>query len=47
MNDDDKPPTQADKFKKAARDSEADEDENRWAERLRKLVRRRPPPKDQ
>ena len=46
MNDDDKPAKQADKFKQAARDVEADEDEGRWTERLRKLVRRRPAPKD-
>jgi hypothetical protein len=32
-------PTQLDKFKQAARELEADEDEARWDERLKGLVR--------
>ena len=31
--------TQTDKFKKAAREIGADEDEKRWDERLKKVVR--------
>lgn len=34
--------TQADKFKEAAREHEADEDEARWEERLRKIATRNP-----
>lgn len=32
-------PSQLDKFKQAAREHEADEDETRWDERLKKLVK--------
>lgn len=32
-------PSQLDKFKEAAREHEADEDEKRWEERLRKVAR--------
>lgn len=35
--------TQSDKFKDAARELGADEDEARWEERLRKVARQRPP----
>ena len=31
--------TQSDKFKEAARELEADEDEKRWEERLRKVAK--------
>ena len=34
--------TQADKFKEAAREHEADEDDARWEERLRKLAKSTP-----
>jgi hypothetical protein len=34
--------TQADKFKEAAREHEADEDEKRWDERLRKVAKGKP-----
>lgn len=34
--------TQADKFKDAARELEADEDEKRWEERLRKVSKQKP-----
>lgn len=34
--------SQLDKFKKAAREHEADEDETRWDERLKKLVTAKP-----
>jgi hypothetical protein len=34
--------TQSDKFKEAAREHEADEDETRWEERLRKIAAKRP-----
>lgn len=33
---------QSDKFKEAAREHEADEDEARWDERLKKVARRKP-----
>jgi hypothetical protein len=36
--------TQLDKFKQAARELEADEDEGRWDETLRKVVRHKPAP---
>ena len=36
--------TQADKFKQAAREHEADEDEARWEERLRKIAKAKPEP---
>jgi len=38
-------PTQLDKFKEAARKHEADEDEARWDERLKKVVKVKPKPK--
>ena len=40
-------PTQLDKFKKAAREHEADEDEAHWDERLKRVVRAKPTPTDQ
>jgi hypothetical protein len=33
---------QSDKFKEAAREHEADEDEKRWEERLRKVAKAKP-----
>ena len=35
---------QIDKFKQAARELEADEDEARWDERLKKLAKAKPAP---
>ena len=35
-------PSQAEKFEHAAREHERDEDEARWDERLRKLVKQSP-----
>lgn len=40
-----KPQTQSEKFKDAARESECDEDEARWAERLKKLAKELPSPR--
>lgn len=40
----DGPQTQLDKFKEAARELEADDDEKRWDERLRKLAKVKPEP---
>jgi hypothetical protein len=37
-----KPESQLDKFKAAARALECDEDEARWDERLRKVVKQKP-----
>jgi hypothetical protein len=34
--------TQADKFKEAAKEHEADEDEKRWEERLKKVAKAKP-----
>ncbi len=34
--------SQSDKFKEAARELECDDDEARWDERVRKLVKHRP-----
>ena len=34
--------SQSDKFKEAAREHEADEDEKRWEERLRKVAKAKP-----
>lgn len=34
--------SQSDKFKEAAREHEADEDEKRWEERLRKIAKQTP-----
>ena len=36
--------TQLDKFKQAARDLECDEDEARWDERLKRVVKQKPEP---
>ena len=33
---------QSDKFKEAARELEADEDEKRWEDRLRKIAKQKP-----
>jgi hypothetical protein len=33
---------QSDKFKEAAREHEADEDEKRWEERLKKIAKAKP-----
>jgi hypothetical protein len=38
----DKDASQSDKFKKAAREHEADEDEKHWEERLRKVAKPKP-----
>ncbi|MBB5987862.1 hypothetical protein [Sphingobium lignivorans] len=35
--------SQLDKFKEAARELEADEDEARWDERLKKVAKAKPP----
>jgi len=35
--------SQSDKFKEAAREVEADEDEARWEERLKKVAKQKPP----
>lgn len=40
----DKPQTQLDKFKEAAREHEADEDEARWDEKLAKIAKVKPKP---
>lgn len=39
-----KPPTQADKFKDAAREHGADEDEAAWEARLKKIAKAQPKP---
>lgn len=36
------PKSQIDKFKQAARELESDEDEGRWEERLKKVVKQKP-----
>lgn len=36
--------SQSDKFKEAARELECDEDEARWEEKLRKVVKQKPAP---
>lgn len=38
----DKPQSQLDKFKEAARDLETDDDEARFDERMRKIVKHKP-----
>lgn len=38
--------TQLDKFKEAAREALADEDEARWDDRLKKVVKVKPKPED-
>lgn len=38
--------SQLDKFKEAARQLEADDDEERFNEKLRKLAKQKPEPKD-
>lgn len=43
----DKPKPQLDKFKEAARELEADEDEARWEERLKKVAKAKPDPEKQ
>ena len=40
----DDPQSQIDKFKQAARELEADEDEGRWDERLKKVAGHKPVP---
>lgn len=40
MNTADKNKSQSDKFKEAAREHEADEDEGRWEERLKKIAKK-------
>lgn len=40
----DDPKSQLDKFKQAARDHEADEDEARWDDRLKKVVKAKTAP---
>lgn len=40
----DKPPTQLDKFKAAARELETDDDPERFKERVKGIVRHRPAP---
>lgn len=40
----DKPQTQLDKFKEAAREIGADEDEARWDQRLKKVAKAKPKP---
>jgi hypothetical protein len=40
----DAPPSQLDKFKEAARQLETDDDEARFDERVRKLVKHKPVP---
>ena len=42
----DKEASQLDKFKALARELEADEDEARWDERLKKVVAHRPAPEE-
>ena len=37
------PKSQSDKFKEAAREHEADEDEKRWEDRLKRVVKAKPP----
>ena len=39
MSDSTKAKSQSDKFKEAARELEADEDEKRWEERLKKIAK--------
>ncbi|WP_176399603.1 hypothetical protein [Novosphingobium sp. B 225] len=39
--------SQSDKFKQAARELEADEDEARWDDRLRKVAKAKPKPEKQ
>lgn len=41
----DKTPSQLDKFKQAAREHGADEDEAHWDERLKRVAKARPAPK--
>lgn len=37
-----RPQTQSDKFKEAARELEADEDEKHWEERLKRIAKAKP-----
>jgi hypothetical protein len=39
-------PSQSDKFKETARELEADEDEKRWEERLKKIAKQKPEKRD-
>lgn len=39
-------PSQSEKFKRAAQELEADEDEKRWEERLRKVAKQKPSSND-
>jgi hypothetical protein len=45
MNEKEPPPDQGQKFKDAAREHEADEDEKRREERLRNVAKPKPSPK--
>lgn len=38
--------SQLDKFKEAAREHEADDDETRWDERLKKIAKAKPAPEN-
>ncbi|MFZ1365874.1 hypothetical protein [Sphingorhabdus sp.] len=38
--------SQADKFKRAAREIECDPDEKRWEDKLRKVVKQKPVPEN-
>jgi hypothetical protein len=38
--------TQSEKFEEAARELEADEDEKRWEERLKKVAKVKPEPRE-
>ncbi len=40
------PTSQLDKFKELARELEADEEEARWDERLKKVVKQKPAPNE-
>lgn len=44
MKPDSRGESQLDKFKEAAREHEADEDEARWDERLKKVAKQKPAP---
>jgi len=47
MSDSTNPKSQLDKFKEAAREHEADEDEARWEERLKRVATQKSaPPKE-
>ena len=42
----DKPKSQLDKFKEAARELEADEDEERWTDRLKRVAKHKGEPSE-